>query len=1067
MLLLALLAAGPAAWAAVTGSGTQNDPYVVDNWADLKAKMAAGGYIRLGANVTGDSYLEVPAGVSVTLDLNGKALQRTVQAGNVSDETGYVIKVTTSNSTLTITDNSTGGTGTISGGNADKGGAFYVDAGSTLIINGGVIANCQANFGSAIYNLGTLTINGGTIQNCTATSGLGQGTIYNNGTLTINGGVIQNNTAFYGGAIYNVYGWTTTINGGTIQNNSAIHAYYDDDGIGGGIANYGVLYLYGGTIQGNSCDREGGGIWMTNDGSLFIKGNPVIRDNRIGSDANNVYVPNEHKVINVVGDLTEAARIGVSPENTEYRITNGLPGRGTKANFVSDYDGFALKINDDGELTMDKAYKITVPENVTVIGLTPTAANTYQEVSGNVVTLSATGYVITSASYNDGSDHVIDPVQGVFSFTMPSCDVTVSAVLKANKWSALQTRLTNASTNANSPTLITLTEDIVASDGDSYLSIPAGHHAIIDLNGHKIDRNMTESLQGGYVLKLDGASNNHATLVIRDTQGGGQITGGFDGTAGGGSAAGGINVQYGDLTLEGGSICGNKCTFGGGGGVRVAGGTFTMTGGSITGNVVNTLKGAASAGGAIYGYIGDIYLRGGSITDNTTYGSSYACGGIAHDYASSAAQLHLSGTFTLSDNRKLSYDTNTHDWTTVVGSDYLHGNREYIILDGPISPTAPIAIDLYSGYNKRLTTNWDTHMGTADPGDCFTLVPNSESSGKAIGVKDGNLYIGTPEEFYWHADANHDGSSEEKAYIITTTEGLDLLATYVNSGNSTKDMFFKLGADIAYNPNDLDANGENYTAIGGNFLINSNTWYASKFQGTFDGDGHTISGIRISKNGNTPADSHQALFGGVGKNGAVKNVILTDAIIIGSGTVGAFFAYINGTFANNYYYNCTVNGKTANIGTGNGDVIENDGAVPVPAASGLTLVQGTKDGITAWWGTYYHSALRYTLPEGAAAYTMDKDHHLYRLGTDGRTIPAGVAVVIISNKQDITLTLDTGSATVADHSGGNILRGGPATLTDGKVDGKTPYVLGVVEDVLGFYRYDGSSIPAQKAYLVE
>ena len=182
------------------------------------------------------------------------------------------------------------------------------------------------------------------------------------------------------------------------------------------------------------------------------------------------------------------------------------------------------------------------------ISITATEACRYQDVNyymeSTKVTISAPGYTITSASYNDGSDHDIDPVQGVFSFTMPSCDVTVSAVLKANKWSALQTRLTNASTNADSPTLITLTEDIVASYDDSYLSIPAGHHAILDLNGHKIDRNMTESQVGGYVILLKGQSNSHASLVIRDTQGGGQITGGFDGTAGGGSAAGGINVQY-------------------------------------------------------------------------------------------------------------------------------------------------------------------------------------------------------------------------------------------------------------------------------------------------------------------------------------------------------------------------------------------------------------------------------------------------------------------------------------------------------------------------------------------
>ena len=532
----------------------------------------------------------------------------------------------------------------------------------------------------------------------------------------------------------------------------------------------------------------------------------------------------------------------------------------------------------------------------------------------------------------------------------------------------------------------------------------------------------------------------------------------------------------------------------------------------------------------------------------------------------------------------------------------------------------------------------------------FTLVANSESSGKAIGVKDGNLYIGTPEEFYWHADANHDGTTAERAYIISSTKGLDLLAKQVNNGTSygvddyghPDGYFFKLANDIIYDPNvltiDNDDNGtidSNYTPIGFNSSI--------LFQGTFDGCGKTISGIRIY----LPDKNDQGLFSGI--KGIVKNVTVSNADITGRQAVGGIVGYIEeeygkgiienchvtssvtiravvndadvhggivgrvssgivsgctsaatltkadglthcdsyggivgengsgtisgcasaatvngrlcvggivgyngsgtisgctsaatvngesrvggiagdndigasiegclvngasisasnsggaivglnnvrtgilstGILSCNYYSNCTVTiaggtAQTSGIGcgdTGDGtntptditsmtvdDVTYTDCAVPVPSAPSLTLVQGTKNGVTAWWGTYYHSALRFTLPEGATAYTMDSNHQLYRLGTDGRTIPAGVAVVIISDKQDITLTLDTGSATVADHSGGNILRGGPATVTDGKVDGKTPYVLGVANGVAGFYKYTGTSIPYSKAYLLK
>ena len=334
------------------------------------------------------------------IDLNGKYFGRLIQSGGGTD-TGHVFKVI-GNSTLIIIDSSTGGTGIIATGDADKGGAFYIDASGKLIIEGGTIESCHADYGGAIYNLGTLTINGGTIQNCFATRGWGQGIIYNNGNLTINGGTIQNNTAYYGGAIYNVYGWTTTINGGVIQNNNAIenNGYYTDDGVGGGILNYGILYINGGTIQGNSCDREGGGIWMTNDGGLFMKGNPVIRDNRIGSDANNVYVPNEHKVINVVGDFTEGACIGITPQTYDNRITNNYCdghniGVDPAGIFFSD-NGYFIKLDDDNEVALDPSISASMVSYIDANGNEAfySSCLPLSSISKNEVTLNSGWFVL-------------------------------------------------------------------------------------------------------------------------------------------------------------------------------------------------------------------------------------------------------------------------------------------------------------------------------------------------------------------------------------------------------------------------------------------------------------------------------------------------------------------------------------------------------------------------------------------------------------------------------------------------------------------------------------------------
>ena len=325
-----------------------------------------------------DTYLEITSGHHVILDLNGKALQRNVQLGDCGTDAGHVIKVR-DNSSLTITDSSTGGTGTLSGGDADKGGAFYVAAGGMLIINGGTVENCQVGnlfhisegYGSAIYNLGTLIINGGTIQNCTATSGWGQGTIYNSGDLTINGGIIRNNTALYGGAIYNNNGWTTTINGGTIQNNSAAGDVYSNDGIGGGIVNFGILNVYGGTIQGNSSSREGGGIWLSDEGSIFMKGNPVIKDNIVNSNNNNVYIP-ESRLIFAVGNFTEGAFIGVTTStDLGERFAKGYGSYTLTANdashFSSDTGAYYVCLKDD-----NAAYFTDDVNNARIVGTTLT-----------------------------------------------------------------------------------------------------------------------------------------------------------------------------------------------------------------------------------------------------------------------------------------------------------------------------------------------------------------------------------------------------------------------------------------------------------------------------------------------------------------------------------------------------------------------------------------------------------------------------------------------------------------------------------------------------------------------
>ena len=136
-------------------------------------------------------------------------------------------------------------------------------------------------------------------------------------------------------------------------------------------------------------------------------------------------------------------------------------------------------------------------------------------------------------------------------------------------------------------------------------------------------------------------------------------------------------------------------------------------------------------------------------------------------------------------------------------------------------------------------------------------------------------------------------------------------------------------------------------------------------------------------------------------------------------------------------------------------------------ALGMSLSQGAKDGVNAKWSTFYDGSKNYTLT-GGEAYTMGTDHMLYRLGTNGQTIPKGTAVVIIATSAE-TYIVPAGTETlsITDNApGGNQLHGSDSAVDVSGLSGD-PYVLSRVEGVIGFRLFTGAAIPAGKAYYVE
>jgi hypothetical protein len=139
--------------------------------------------------------------------------------------------------------------------------------------------------------------------------------------------------------------------------------------------------------------------------------------------------------------------------------------------------------------------------------------------------------------------------------------------------------------------------------------------------------------------------------------------------------------------------------------------------------------------------------------------------------------------------------------------------------------------------------------------------------------------------------------TEELPYIILYYTQLDRLAHQVNEGNEYSGTYFKLGADIEYYPDvltiDHDGDGvneSNYTPIGTE---------DHHFRGHLDGDGHTISGIRLV------GSTYQGLFGNVTLS-KIKNIILADADITGHSYTGGIAGNSNGGTITNCHVTSTV-----------------------------------------------------------------------------------------------------------------------------------------------------------------
>ncbi|MBR0177374.1 MAG: leucine-rich repeat protein, partial [Bacteroidales bacterium] len=130
----------------------------------------------------------------------------------------------------------------------------------------------------------------------------------------------------------------------------------------------------------------------------------------------------------------------------------------------------------------------------------------------------------------------------------------------------------------------------------------------------------------------------------------------------------------------------------------------------------------------------------------------------------------------------------------------------------------------------------------------------------------------------WAQSFSGGSGTETAPYLIATTDDMDALASQVNGGNSFSGTYFKMTAD-------LDYTGKGYSIIGN---------YDNRFCGSFNGDGHTISNVTLSGDGEA-----KGIFGAIGSGGMVKNLALDQSSISGKSEIGGIAGFIeNATISN-------------------------------------------------------------------------------------------------------------------------------------------------------------------------
>lgn len=218
----------------------------------------------------------------------------------------------------------------------------------------------------------------------------------------------------------------------------------------------------------------------------------------------------------------------------------------------------------------------------------------------------------------------------------------------------------------------------------------------------------------------------------------------------------------------------------------------------------------------------------------------------------------------------------------------------------------------------------------------------SQTSGYSLGAVT-ITYTDTPDISIFESDGNN-------AYKIKSYSDLRHLANYVNNGkNGCKGLTFSQTQDIT--------GDDSYTPIG--YHVDSND--RAYFEGTYDGQGHSVIGIIVNRTGTNDRDDYYiGLFGYI-YHAVVKDVVITNCTFTGYYYVGSVVGYNKQSTVHNCLVTSSVTINAGHNGAlGHGGIVganTGNSSIIIGCSSAAVVSSNGKTGCTRFGGiTGYVSA---------------------------------------------------------------------------------------------------------------